>query len=219
MAGWSAENATNAYLRAIKMGKRAKQPEAAEFISALAAGTNARLIVVACADAADRTTLVALVAAAHQTGGQVVCILRGAKELQLSKENLGEIGADHIKFAVGNAENLLGSEYGEADCIVIDCRIKNCERLLKTAKGVGKNVMVLGYNAFMMGRQLEFDGMHLLPIGDGILVSRGDESDNKKDDRRFGSGKRSRWVVKIDKATGEEHVFRVRASQGNKSFC
>ncbi|KAL3647438.1 hypothetical protein CASFOL_008406 [Castilleja foliolosa] len=216
MSVWSAENATNAYLRAIKMGKRAKEPEAAEFISALAAGTNARLIVVVCADAADRTTLVALVSAAHQTRGQVVCILRGSKELQLSKENLDEIGVeDHIKFVIGNAENLLESEFREADCIVVDCRIKNSERVLKTGRGVGKNVMVLGYNAFMIGRQFEFDA-YLLPIGNGILVSRGDESD-KKNERRFGSGKRSRWVVKVDKVTGEEHVFRVRAnSQGNK---
>ncbi|KAK6135272.1 hypothetical protein DH2020_030993 [Rehmannia glutinosa] len=190
MAGWSAENATNAYLRAMKMGRREKEPDASEFISALAAGKNARLMVVACADAADYCTTLALVAAAHQTGGE---------------------------FVIGNAETLLGSdEYREADCVVVDCRIKNCERILKTAKGIGKHVLVLGYNAFLMGkwRGLGFDA-HLLPIGEGLLVS---TEDNKKERRRFGSGKTSRWVVKVDEFTGEEHVFRVRNYQEKAKF-
>ncbi|KAL0317680.1 UNVERIFIED_CONTAM: hypothetical protein Sangu_2182300 [Sesamum angustifolium] len=85
MAGWSAENATNAYLRAMKMAKRAKEPDSAEFISALVAGNNARLIVVACADAADSTAL-ALVAAAHQTGGRVVCIVSGLMSSNYQKK-------------------------------------------------------------------------------------------------------------------------------------
>ncbi|KAL0299411.1 UNVERIFIED_CONTAM: hypothetical protein Sradi_6600900 [Sesamum radiatum] len=174
MAGWSAENATNAYLRAMKMAKRAKEPDSAEFISALVAGNNARLIVVACADAADSTAL-ALVAAAHQTGGRVVCIVSGANELQLSKETMSE-SADDIEFVIGNAENLV-------------------------ANGV---VELPGFDA------------HLLPIGDGLLVSR---VAVKAENGRCGGGAgkiRSRWVVKVDKYTGEEHVFRVRInSQGN----
>ncbi|KAK6155820.1 hypothetical protein DH2020_010068 [Rehmannia glutinosa] len=217
MAGWSAENATNAYLRAMKMERREKEPDASEFISALAAGKNARLMVVACADAADYCTTLALVAAAHQTGGEVICIVRGANELRSSKENLGEIAKDHIKFVIGNAETLLGSDaYREADCVVVDCRIKNCERILKTAKGIGKHVLVLGYNAFLMGkwRGLGFDA-HLLPIGEGLLVS---TEDNKKERCRFGSGKSSRWVVKVDEFTGEEHVFRVRNYQEKAKF-
>ncbi|KAK4385089.1 hypothetical protein Sango_2632900 [Sesamum angolense] len=215
MAGWSAENATNAYLRAMKMAKRAKEPDSAEFISALVAGNNARLIVVACADAADSTAL-ALVAAAHQTGGRVVCIVSGANELQLSKETMSE-NADDIEFVIGNAENLVASEYNEADCVVVDCRIKNCERILKMAEGVGTKGVVLGYNAFQMGSWScrGFDA-HLLPIGDGLLVSR---VAVKAENGRCGGGQgkiRSRWVVKVDKYTGEEHVFRVRInSQGN----
>ncbi|KAH6761265.1 hypothetical protein C2S52_008002 [Perilla frutescens var. hirtella] len=207
MAAWSAENATNAYLRAIKMGERAKEPDTAEFISALVAGTNARLMVVACAGAADFTTL-ALVAAAYQTGGQVVCIVGGAAELQLSKRRLGESAAG-VNFVVGNAEFLLSSEYREADCVVVDCRIKNCQEILE--KGVGMNSLVLGYNAFCRG--FELDDAHLLPIGEGLLVRRVSSSSGltrmtpttKKDS--WGKGKR--WVVRVDKFTGEEHVFRV----------
>ncbi|KAK4350764.1 hypothetical protein RND71_030077 [Anisodus tanguticus] len=52
----------------MNMGKRGTKPNGAEFISALAAGNSAQIMVVACANVADSTTL-ALVAAAQQTGG------------------------------------------------------------------------------------------------------------------------------------------------------
>lgn len=213
MATWSAENATNAYLRAMKMvqGKREKEPDTAEFISALVAGTNARLMVMACGGAADSTAL-ALVAAAHQTGGEVVCIVSGPNELFLSKEFLGE-SVDKIKFVIGKAENLLGNEYREADCVVFDCGMENCEEILETVKGFERKAMVLGYNAFRMRCKVAFDDAHLLPIGEGLLVSRV----AVKGRLGFGSGKKSRWIVKVDKCTGEEHFFRVGSCHG-KAF-
>ncbi|XP_041995628.1 uncharacterized protein LOC121745724 [Salvia splendens] len=199
MVVWSAENATNAYLRAIKMGERSKEPDTAEFISALVAGTSARLMVVACSGAVDCTTL-ALVAAAYQTRGQVVCIVRGASELQQSRRSLGESGAD-VKFVVGSVEFLLAGEYREADCVVVDCRIRNCQRILESARS---EAMVLGYNALCRG--LEFDNdAHLLPIGEGLLVRKAATPPRRR------TGKGARWVVTVDKFTGEEHVFRVRS--------
>ncbi|XP_075079411.1 uncharacterized protein LOC107820947 [Nicotiana tabacum] len=71
MGCWSAENATKAFLKTMNMGKRAIEPNEAEFISALAVGNNVQLMVVACANVADSTTR-ALAAAAQQTGGRVV---------------------------------------------------------------------------------------------------------------------------------------------------
>lgn len=154
-------------------------------------------MVVACAGAADCTTL-ALVAAAYQTGGEVVCIVGGANELQLSRSQLGESAAD-VKFVIGDAESLLASEYREADCVVVDCRINKCREIIQIAIGVGTKTMVLGYNAF--GRGFELDDAHLLPIGEGLLVRRAAPPLPPK--------RRSRWVVRVDKFTGEEHVFRV----------
>lgn len=152
--------------------------------------------MVACAGAADFTAL-ALVAAAHQTSGEVVCIVGGPDEVQLSKERLGE-SAGEVKFVIGNAENLVKSDYREADCVVVDCRISNSEGILRSARNGG---MVLGYNAFsQIGFEVGFD---FLPIGEGLLVSR------KKRCREIGFGLKSRWIVKVDKFTGEEHVFRV----------
>ncbi|XP_068649604.1 uncharacterized protein [Aristolochia californica] len=110
---WSAQSPTNAYLQTLKMGKKCKEPDVSEFISALAAGNSAQLMVEACDGAAGATTL-ALAAAAHETGGRVVCILPGFHELQQSKETLGA-EATGVEFVVGDASTLLLSDYYGAD--------------------------------------------------------------------------------------------------------
>ncbi|OIT03788.1 PREDICTED: uncharacterized protein LOC109226391 [Nicotiana attenuata] len=210
MACWSAESATKAYLRAIKMEKRAKEPDVSEFISALAAGNNAQLMVVACAAAADSTTL-ALVAAAQQTGGTVICILSAVDKLIPSLKFLHN-NARHVEFVIGDAKTLLINYYRRADCIVIDCNLNNCEGILKTARRIREIAIVLGYNALRMGSwRCQSFNAHLLPIGEGLLVTKTTHKGSS-----FGvSGKKSRWIVKVDKCTGEEHVFRVRSSHGN----
>ncbi|XP_049411211.1 uncharacterized protein LOC125874374 [Solanum stenotomum] len=210
MACWSPESATKAYLKAIKMGKSAKEPDVSEFISALVAGNNAQLMVVACAGAADSTTL-ALVAAAQQTGGRVICILNEFDKLNPSIEFL-QHNAMHVEFVIsGDAKTLLVNDYKRADCVVIDCNINNCEGkgIFKTARRIGgNNAIVLGYNALRMGSwKCESFNAHLLPIGEGLLVTRRGSD--------FGvSEKKSRWIVKVDQCTGEEHVFRVRSPHG-----
>ena len=93
-------------------GKRPNEPDTAEFISAIAAGNNAKLMVVACASAAGPTTL-GLIAASHQTGGQLVCIVKGLQELHLSKQTLNK-NSKHVEFVVGNAQHLLSHEYKSA---------------------------------------------------------------------------------------------------------
>ncbi|XP_051143187.1 uncharacterized protein LOC127259699 [Andrographis paniculata] len=200
MAGWSAEKATKAYLESMEMqGQVSKEPDAAEFISAMVAGASARLIVVACADAAE-PTVSALAAAAHHTAGKVVCILH---ELG-SNKTLAPSLAKEVEFVVGNAEWLITSDYVEADCVVVNCRIRNSERILKAAR----SAIVFGYNAVWTepSRLQEFDA-RLLPIGEGLLLNRTGET-----------AKRARWVVKVDRLTGEEHIFRLRANPAKTIF-
>lgn len=200
-------------------GKGAKQPDVAEFIAALAAGNTARLMLVACAaTGADSTAAAtrALVAAAQQTGGRVVSVLSSADELRSCRTSLGE-DAKHVEFILGDVEALLRNEYREADCVVVDCNLKNSEAILGTAMRVGKaGAVVLGYNALCMAASRRCQGLnaHLLPIGEGVLVA-----------KRSGSGgsapgkSKSRWVVMVDEDTGEEHVFRIRSSSSNgKAF-
>ncbi|MBA0554278.1 hypothetical protein Golob_013393 [Gossypium lobatum] len=210
---WSAENATKAYLQALKMGRtgKGKEPDVAEFISAIAAGNNAQLMVITCANVAGSTAL-ALVAAACQTGGRVVCILTSLHHYDASVSAVGNYG-DCIDFVIGDAEKLL-NEYRNADFVLIDCNISDHKTVLKTAQEGAKRgggvTLIVGYNAphnkELVGRS-GADGFktYYLPIGEGLLVIR----KGKPNEAR----KSSRWVVKIDKWTGEEHVFRITSPQ------
>ncbi|KAK3195011.1 hypothetical protein Dsin_026321 [Dipteronia sinensis] len=152
MVCWSPENATKAYLQALKMGKRDNEPDIAEFISAIAAGNNAQLMVMACSNVAVSTAL-ALVAAAHQTGGRVVCILSGLNNanIQVSKEALGP-HANCIEFVAGDAQRLLmdHEEYKCADFVLIDCNLDDHKGAFRAAKECTSNHgggLIVGYNA------------------------------------------------------------------------
>nr|XP_010910329.1 uncharacterized protein LOC105036263 [Elaeis guineensis] len=202
---WSAENATKAYLRALKSGNKAMEPNVAEFVSALAAGSSARLMVEACSDAAGPTTL-ALIAAAHQTGGRIVCIVAGPDELHSSIESLGP-EADRVELVVGDARTLLLGEYRGADFVMVDCELEDHKWVFTAAQAGAMEAcggLVVGYNAFRERSWPSGGGgsgglrVDLLPIGGGLRVCRVPPG-----------AKRSQWVVRVDEFTGEEHVFRI----------
>ncbi|XP_076953045.1 uncharacterized protein LOC143627020 [Bidens hawaiensis] len=210
MSYWSAANATEAYIKTMKMGKRANEPDVAEFISAIAAGNNAQLMVVACAATAGLTTL-GLIAASHQTGGRLVCIVKGIEEFQSSKEALNQ-EENNVEFVIGDAQSLLLNEYKSADFVVIDCNIDHHEGILAAMQNEREtSTVVLGYNAYWKDSWVwSRSNTSLLPIGEGLLLMRvAGKSGNGVGSS--GGGRRSRWVVKVDKCTGEEHVFRIRS--------
>ncbi|KAJ0231382.1 hypothetical protein HA466_0300380 [Hirschfeldia incana] len=234
MAFWSAENATKAYLTTLKTDQRTKEPNVAEFISAIAAGNNARKIAVACAGAANAEILVALIAAANQTRGQVLCVLRGIEELIISKKMLEPSEIHHIQFVVGecNDDTLINDHFGEADFVLVDCNLENHQDIVRKIVNhheenarTGGMAAVVGYNAFSRGSWRFSDGRktQFLPIGEGLLVTRVNDNGcyskktmNKKTDHHHHHDhvRKSHWVVKVDKCTGEEHVFRVRSPRG-----
>ncbi|XP_050224684.1 uncharacterized protein LOC126674296 [Mercurialis annua] len=224
MGCWSAENATNAYLKTLRMGQNAKEPDTTEFISALAAGNNAQLMVVAPCENSATSVVLALVAAAHQTGGRVICILNNHHQLESSKQTLGGFEACPVEFVVGEPQNLLLNHYSEADFVLIDCNLENHEGILAAVEGSSyrkrSGAVVVGYNAFANGSWWSSRGKtQLLPIGEGLLVTRVAANSGKIDRSNSGGfGKRisSHWVVKVDECTGEEHVFRVRVPQGKR---
>ncbi|XP_065864429.1 uncharacterized protein [Euphorbia lathyris] len=199
-SSWSPENATKAYLTALKMGKRGKEPDTAEFISALAAGNNAKHMVIASSTFEESITL-SLIAAAHQTNGQVVCIFPSKSELQASKKALTPYKSK-VKSLVGDAKTLLLKHCKEADFILIDCKIEDCEEVFKAALECGNHGYVVGYNAFQKGHHEFKVRTQFLPIGEGLMVCR-------IGSKVGGRQKKSRWVVRVDKCTGEEHVYRI----------
>lgn len=184
----------------------------AEFISALAAGNNAQLMMEVCGSTAGATT-VALVAAAHQTGGRVVCILPGPKDLEASKSELA-CYSDRIEFVVGDPLTLLTNVYKGVDFVAVDCNIDGHKEIYKeTLKDGSHNeggALVVGYNAHWTVSTWNGLGGHFLPIGGGLLVSKVPKNHGGISGP---NGKRSKWIVKVDKCTGEEHVFRVTCPQ------
>ncbi|ESQ31699.1 hypothetical protein EUTSA_v10004834mg [Eutrema salsugineum] len=238
MAFWSAENATKAYLSTLKTDQRTKEPNVAEFISALAAGNNAKKITVACAGAVNADILVALIAAAHQTRGQVVCVLRGLEELIISKKMLEPSEIHQIHFVIGESNNntLINDHFGEADFVLVDCNLENHQEIVRkivnhheenARNGGGSGVaVVVGYNAFSRGSWRFNDGRktQFLPIGEGLLLTRVNDNGNynqkmtminkNNHHHHHEHVRKSHWVVKVDKCTGEEHVFRVRVPRG-----
>ncbi|KAI3762406.1 hypothetical protein L1987_52836 [Smallanthus sonchifolius] len=217
MGYWSAENATEAYLKTMKMVSiHNHEPDVAEFISAIAAGNNAQLMVVACAATADFTTL-GLIAASHQTGGRLVCIVKGLQQLQSSIQAL-DSESNHVEFVVGDAQSLLSNEFKSADFVVIDCNLENHEGVIGAVQNRENSTVVLGYNAYWKDSWIWSRlNSHLLPIGEGLLLMRvAGKSGNGggKSGGGGGGGRRSNWVVRVDKCTGEEHVFRVKSPGG-----
>ncbi|CAI8607057.1 unnamed protein product [Vicia faba] len=128
MAYWSAENATKAFLSTLKMDQKAKEPSVAEYISALPAGNNAQLMVVACAAAAYLTTF-SLIAAANQTNGNVICIVPNNEDLLASKYFLGEY-SNKVKFMIGKEAQEL-DVLNKADFVAIDCNLVSHEEIVK----------------------------------------------------------------------------------------
>ncbi|XP_058734634.1 uncharacterized protein LOC131606420 [Vicia villosa] len=209
MSDWSSENAKNAYLQTVKMAKSSKEPDVAEFISAIAAGNNAKLMVVACASITD-SVMLALTAAAQQTHGRVVCISRDQNEMQESRKALG-VDKDCVEFVVGDAKILLLNAYKGADFVLVDCDMSNAREVFLAAfKGANKDgALVVGYNVrhrALRWRQLRAT---YLPIGEGLLVTKIDLNMKKDNDISVQRNKKSHWVVQVDSCTGEEHIFKV----------
>ncbi|KAI3449121.1 hypothetical protein Pfo_005786 [Paulownia fortunei] len=211
MAPWSAENATKAYLQALKLGKRGKEPSALEFLAALAAGNNSQLMVMACSGSSGSTAL-ALVCASRQTGGRAVCILRSLEDLAASRKALGRY-ANCVDFAIGDAWKLLSSDYGSADFVLIDCKLDDDKErvVFPVGQSGGRGgLVVVGYNALHGGGRWWRSGLgaRFLPIGEGLLVGRISGIDHEK--------KKKGWVFEVDEFTGEEHFYRITSPYTNK---
>lgn len=192
-----------------------KEPDIAEFISALAAGNNAQLMVMACAGIAGSTAL-ALVAAAQQTGGRLVCILPTPNVLEASKNALRPY-SNCVEFVVGEAKTLLLDSNKGADFVLIDCDIHEPKGVFLAAQNGAEpdRALIVGYNALRRGSwQSDELKTHFLPIGEGLLVTRTTSTTSTNSafaNKLCGTGNnRSRWVVEVDKCTGEEHVFIIR---------
>lgn len=207
-----------------------REPGSNEFISALAAGMRAKLIVEVISGVSAST--VALAAAARHTGGRLVCILP-EPVLAESKKVIKDSGLkDMVEFKTGDPSELLPN-YENIDFSLVDCKNDEYTRLLELLDVNPRKSVVVANN--LVGEKQGLGG-HVRgmkdkavvrsmkhPIGTGMEVTMiGESNDMEKGDQGGGcqfqpetsSGAmkktaKSKWIFKVDAESGEEHIYRV----------
>lgn len=238
---WSAASATKAYLDTLRMCNinrkrkceswKTQEPGSSEFVSALAAGMRSKLIVEVTSGVSPST--IALAAAAKQTGGRLVCILP-EPDLAASKTIIKDVGLkDLVEFRTGDPSTLL-QNYENIDFSLVDCKNDDYTRLLKLLDVNPRKSVVVANN--LVGKKKGLEG-HLRgmkekvvvrsmknPIGKGMEVTMiGSKEENigkrewgrvgiRSGSMKAGTAGKSKWVVKVDEESGEEHIFRVPKS-------
>lgn len=103
----------------------------------------------------------------------MVYIVANINKLRSSDEALGA-EANCVEFVVGEAGMLLLNDYKEADFVLIDCNMKDHEKVLKAACAGKKcgGAVIMGYHAFQRGSWWSGSRTNRLPIGNGLQVIR-----------------------------------------------
>ncbi|GAA0139299.1 hypothetical protein Leryth_016010 [Lithospermum erythrorhizon] len=123
--------------------------ESNEFLSALAAGMSAKVIVEVASDFSSST--IALAAAARQTRGKVFCILPEPK-LDESQRVIEETGLKNmVEFKTGEPVDVL-HHIGMIDFSLIDCKSDHYHKLLETLN-VNPTRSVIVANNLVEGRK------------------------------------------------------------------
>lgn len=198
-----------------------QEPGSNEFVSALAAGMKAKLIVEVTSRASSST--IALAAAAKQTGGRLVCILPDSV-LDESKQVVRASGLnDQVEFRTEDPSDLL-PYYENIDFSLVDCKDESYTRLLNlldinptrsvvVANNLGGDRKGLGGYARRKDEKVAVRTLKH-PIGKGMevtMISMNGETENRLGVREYHGRKRNKsmWVAKFDEESGEEHIFRV----------
>ncbi|KAF5744318.1 hypothetical protein HS088_TW08G00919 [Tripterygium wilfordii] len=210
---WSPELASKAYIDTVKWksDEKLKESGTAEFLAAMAAGWNAKLIVEAWSHGAPIGTSIGLAIAARHTCGRHVCVVPDERSRLEYVKSMAE-----TEVIVGEAEEVMVALKG-VNFVVVDCRRKDFARVLRVARLSHEGAVLACMNALQ--RSNTFSGFRWLevlekgtrvvrsvfmPVGQGLDVayvgSKGGTRGSKKDP--------SRWIKQIDQESGEEHIFR-----------
>ncbi|XP_015578715.1 uncharacterized protein LOC8277167 isoform X2 [Ricinus communis] len=206
---WSPQAAMKAYLHTLDLYQANEkntsygstdimEPKCMEFISALAAGKQAKLMVEVSTEGITPFTI-ALAAAAKQTGGRLICILahhqdlkRGKTQLLKDDDNHQDL-ADVIEFVCGNPFQV-AMEYKNIDFLVIDGKLRGHLKLVKSFNVNPRRSVIVGHNLQYSKNGVSFGqllngkggvGVVTLPIGEGIELTRIEPINKWKSKRRF----------------------------------
>ncbi|KAE8685087.1 hypothetical protein F3Y22_tig00111100pilonHSYRG00007 [Hibiscus syriacus] len=217
---WSQEIASKAYVDTVKAlcPKSFKEPGVSEFLSAMAAGWNSKLIVDSWSYGGPIATSVGLAVAALHTCGRHVCVVPDERSRLGYVEAMKEAWTMSSSTAVivGEAKGVMEGLHG-VDFLVVDLNRKDFGRVLRYAKLSHKGAVLAcrsrsarhgGISGFRWHGLLE-KGTRIvrsvfLPVGQGLHIAHVGASSGA-----VGSKKSpSRWIELIDQQSGEKHVFR-----------
>ncbi|KAA3469391.1 ankyrin repeat/KH domain protein [Gossypium australe] len=213
---WSQEIASKAYLDTVKeLCQNFKEPGVSEFLSAMAAGWNSKLIVESWSYGSPIATSVGLAVAARHTCGRHVCVVpdeRSRLGYIKAMEEAGTVSSTAV--IVGEAEEVMEGLH-DVDFLVVDLKRKDFARVLRCAKLnhdgavlACKNACHRGISGFRWHGVLE-KGTRVvrslfLPVGQGLHVAHAGANSGGVRIKKCPS----RWIKYIDHRSGEEHVFR-----------
>ncbi|WCJ34831.1 hypothetical protein M5689_016115 [Euphorbia peplus] len=190
MDKWSPQDAMNAYLHTLHLCQSNEyentttiEPKCMEFISALAAGNRAKLMVEITTGVTPLT--LALAVAAKQTGGKLVCIISPHQQnfMKTNSQILHHLQdlQDVIEFIHGNPLQLV-KEFKNIDLLVIDGKLEDqIVKLVKMVDFSENGCNIVGYNMHYRNNLISFgevlngkNGVQYktMPIGDGIELTR-----------------------------------------------
>ncbi|KAK6246629.1 hypothetical protein SCA6_009719 [Theobroma cacao] len=188
---WSPQDAMKAYLHTLHLVRDPNpaettgvvEPQCLEFISALAAGKRAKLIVEITTQGVTPLT-VALGVAAKQSGGQLICILVDDDGDDHRHVDVGSMttGLDHVmKLVRGISPCEMLMQLNNVDFAVIDCKFHGYLKLFREVDVNPSASTVIVHNLHRTKAGVSFaqivkrtKGVEsvTLPIGEGIELTR-----------------------------------------------
>ncbi|XP_021686794.2 uncharacterized protein LOC110669432 [Hevea brasiliensis] len=196
---WSPQYAMEAYLHTLQLSKRYSnegstkliEPKYMEFVSALAAGKQARLMMEITTQGITPLTL-SLAVAAKQTGGKLICILpHDQHDFKKCRNHLQDL-ENVIEFVHGNPFQE-AMQYKKIDFLVLDGKLEGHLKLLEMVDLNPTGCIIVGHNLQYAEYGVSFgqvlngkkgvDQCVTLPIGEEMELTRIESFTKRKSKR------------------------------------
>ncbi|GMI75849.1 hypothetical protein like AT3G60780 [Hibiscus trionum] len=216
---WYQETTSKAFVDTVKAlcQKSFKEPGVPEFLSAMAAGWNSKLIVEPWSYGGPIATSVGLAVAAHHTCGRHVCVVPDERSRSGYVKAMEEAWTMSSQTAVivGETKQVMEGLHQwrmqSVDFLVVDLGRQDFARVLRYAKLSDggavlacKNARYRGISGFkwhgLLDKGTRVVRSVFLPVGQGLHIAHVGANSYKKSP--------SRWTKHFDQRSGEEHIFR-----------
>ncbi|XP_024010826.1 uncharacterized protein LOC18015706 isoform X2 [Eutrema salsugineum] len=206
---WSPENASDAYIDTVRSCKSYKESGVSEFLSATAAGWNARLIVETWSRGDPIATSVGLAVAATHTCGRHVCIVPDEQSKSEYVSAMREVVTSEVTevVVVGESVENAVEEFPGVDFMVVDSKHRDFVRTLRFAKLSNNGAVLVCKNATqgamsgfkwpdVLKRGTRVVRSVILPVGSGLDIAHvGASGSHQRGDSRK---RTSRWIRHVD---------------------